>query len=278
MVTAVSKEDSKKAESVVLNKKADEDSVYTEAGYLPEKLLGHGAIPVWDYYLTNYDDEGNVRVAPSKTTIAMGSVQEAHPSYSPDAEIDKDGNGTVTIMFNYNTAEEKAWFDAISGLELVAYNENRNTINDHLQFEAKDNVAHGQGKVGTLTIKLGQDNFRSNGRYYVRVRSAAGSSAMASIHVVNKEAPTLLISESAISGRNLHFTVKDMVYGITVPIERVTLTDPTSDTKELNMIDDWYLIGDLFVLYNDVEAENGRNNIPYNGKYTITLYSNGLRP
>ncbi|MFR5245561.1 MAG: hypothetical protein ACLTFJ_12250, partial [Clostridium sp.] len=118
-VTAVSKEDSKKSESVVLNEKADEDSVYTEDGYLPEKLLGHGAIPVWDYCLTNYDDEGNVRVTPSRTTIALDAVREAHPSYSPDAEIDENGNGTVTIMFNYNTAEEKEWFDAISGLELV---------------------------------------------------------------------------------------------------------------------------------------------------------------
>ena len=276
-VTAVSKEDSKKSESVVLNEKADEDSVYTEDGYLPEKLLGHGAIPVWDYCLTNYDDEGNVRVTPSRTTIALDAVREAHPSYSPDAEIDENGNGTVTIMFNYNTAEEKEWFDAISGLELVQYNENRNTINDHLEFESKTNVPHGHGKVGTLTLNLGQENFRSNGRYYVRVRSEAGKSAMASIHIVNQEAPTLLISESAISGRNLHFTVKDMTYGVTVPIERVTLTDPTGDTKELNKIDDWYLIGDLFVLYNDVNAENGRNNIPYNGTYTITLYSNGFK-
>ena len=276
-VTAVSKEDSKKSESVVLNEKADEDSVYTEDGYLPEKLLGHGAIPVWDDCLTNYDDEGNVRVTPSRTTIALDAVREAHPSYSPDAEIDENGNGTVTIMFNYNTAEEKEWFNAISGLELVQYNENRNTINDHLEFESKIDVPHGHGKVGTLTLNLGQKNFRSNGRYYVRVRSEAGKSAMASIHIVNQEAPTLLISESAISGRNLHFTVKDMTYGVTVPIERVTLTDPTGDTKELNKIDDWYLIGDLFVLYNDVNAENGRNNIPYNGTYTITLYSNGFK-
>lgn len=276
-VTAVSREDSKKSERVVLNAEADDDSVYTEDGYLPDKILGHGAIPVWDYCLTNYDDEGKVRVTPSRTTIAMGAVQEAHPSYSPDAEIDENGNGTVTIMFNYNTAEEKEWFDAISGLELVQYNENRNTINDHLEFESKTNVPHGHGKVGTLTLNLGQKNFRSNGRYYVRVRSEAGKSAMASIHIVNQEAPTLLISESAISGRNLHFTVKDMTYGVTVPIERVTLTDPTGDTKELNKIDDWYLIGDLFVLYNDVNAENGRNNIPYNGTYTITLYSNGFK-
>lgn len=276
-VTAVSKEDSKKSESVVLNAKADENSVYEKEGYLPEKILGHGAIPVWDYYLTNYDDKGHVRVTPSKTTITLDAVREAHPSYSPDAEIDENGNGTVTIMFNYNTAEEKEWFDAISGLELVQYNENRNTINDHLEFESKTNVPHGHGKVGTLTLNLGQKNFRSNGRYYVRVRSEAGKSAMASIHVVNKQAPTLLISESAISGCNLHFTVKDMTYGVTVPVERVTLTDPTGDTKELNKIDDWYLIGDLFVLYNDVNAENGRNNIPYNGTYTITLYSNGFK-
>ena len=31
------------------------------------------------------------------------------------------------------------------------------------------------------------------------------------------------------------------------------------------------------MLYNDVHAENGRNHLPYNGNYTITLYSNGFQ-
>ena len=43
------------------------------------------------------------------------------------------------------------------------------------------------------------------------------------------------------------------------------------------MITDWYQIGDQLTLYNDVNADNGRNNIPYNGSYTLTVHSNGFK-
>lgn len=68
-----------------------------------------------------------------------------------------------------------------------------------------------------------------------------------------------------------------MTYAITTPIESVTLTDPKGDTKELRYINDYFLFGDLFVLYNDVNAEEGVNNLPYNGNYTITIRSNGFK-
>ncbi len=54
--------------------------------------------------------------------------------------------------------------------------------------------------VATLTIKANQDNFRSNGRYFVRVTStdAAGvtSATLVPIHVVNAETPTFEVEES----------------------------------------------------------------------------------
>lgn len=68
-----------------------------------------------------------------------------------------------------------------------------------------------------------------------------------------------------------------MTYAITTPIESVTLTDPKGDTKELRYINDYFLFGDLFVLYNDVNAEEGVNNLPYNGNYTITTRATALR-
>ena len=68
-----------------------------------------------------------------------------------------------------------------------------------------------------------------------------------------------------------------MLYAIKNPIESVTLTDPKGDTKELRYINDYFLFGDLFVLYNDVNAEEGVNNLPYNGNYTITIRSNGFK-
>ena len=259
-------------------------SVYAGTQYLPKYVWAHGAVAAWDYYLTNYDKDGNVRINPTRTTFNLTEEANAHPYYSPDAEV-KDGEtfgevvGNVTIMFNFNTDEEKAWFNGINKLELVEYNENKNTINSNLTYTSAGDVAHYNNKVGELTIPIGQSNFRNNGRYYVRVKSNGGdkASVLVPIHVVNEKAPTLLLRENAVSGRNLHFDVKDMTYAITTPIESVTLTDPKGDTKELRYINDYFLFGDLFVLYNDVNAEEGVNNLPYNGNYTITIRSNGFK-
>lgn len=79
------------------------------------------------------------------------------------------------------------------------------------------------------------------------------------------------------SGQNVHFQVENMVYGITVPVEMVTLKTPSGEVKTLEKITDWYLIGNTFVLYNDVNAEGGRNNIEQPGVYTLTVYSNGFK-
>ena len=266
-----------KVQTITLNGSGDGEAVYEGQQYLPDYVLTHGPIPVWDYALTNYDEEGNVRIHPSKTTFSLTEEAVKHPSYAPDTEIDENGNGKVVIMFNYNTDEEKEWFDGVNKLELVQYDSNRNTINSNLSYELEKDVAHGRGKVGELKIPVGQSNFTNNGRYYVRVKSTAGTSALVPIHVVNSVEPEISLKETAVSGRNLHMQVDNMVYGITQPIERVTLTDPTGETRELEKIRDWYLIGDLFVLYNDVEATDGRNNIEYNGNYTITVYSNGFK-
>lgn len=259
-------------------------SVYAGTQYLPKYVWAHGAVAAWDYYLTNYDKDGNVRINPTRTTFNLTEEANAHPYYSPDAEV-KDGEtfgevvGNVTIMFNFNTDEEKAWFNGINKLELVEYNENKNTINSNLTYTSAGDVTHYNNKVGELTIPIGQSNFRNNGHYYVRVKSNGGdkASVLVPIHVVNEKAPTLLLRETAVSGRNLHFDVKDMTYAITTPIESVTLTDPKGDTKELRYINDYFLFGDLFVLYNDVNAEEGVNNLPYNGNYTITIRSNGFK-
>ena len=259
-------------------------SVYAGTQYLPKYVWAHGAVAAWDYYLTNYDKDGNVRINPTRTTFNLTEEANAHPYYSPDAEV-KDGEtfgevvGNVTIMFNFNTDEEKAWFNGINKLELVEYNENKNTINSNLTYTSAGDVAHYNNKVGELTIPIGQSNFRNNGRYYVRVKSNGGDKAtvLVPIHVVNKKAPELSLKETAVSGRNLHFAVEDMLYAIKNPIESVTLTDPKGDTKELRYINDYFLFGDLFVLYNDVNAEEGVNNLPYNGNYTITIRSNGFK-
>ena len=239
-------------------------------------LMANGAVAVWDYHLTNYDEAGNVRVYPEKTTFDLDASDESIPYYSPDAEVTEEGTGEVIVMFNYSTAEEKQWFDGITDVDLVAFNENNNTLNDKLQYKTEQ-VEHNGKTVGQISISLGQTNFYNNGRYNIRVTSG-GQSWLFPIHVVNETAPSMHLQGNGgviQSGENVHFHVEDMVYGITMPVYRVTLTAPDGEIKELEKFTDYYLFGNLFVLYNDGE---GHNNIPDNGKYTIKVYAEGFKP
>lgn len=237
----------------------------------PDYMIAHGPVAVWDYHLTNYDKDGNVRIEPSKTTfnISGETASDVPAFYSADAELSAQGSGSVTIEFAQKTDADKAWFAAIpenGALKLVAYNENQNVLNDSLNYTKNSN--------GTLTIALGQTNFTSNGRYYVSVQSSDHDTALVPIHVVNEEAPSLTLSGSGtiVSGKNVSFKINDMTFGDTNPTYAAELTRPDGTTVSLEMITDWYQIGDSLFLYNDTN-----NNIPYNGSYTLTVHSNGFK-
>lgn len=237
----------------------------------PDYMIAHGPVAVWDYHLTNYDKDGNVRIEPSKTTfnISGETTSDVPAFYSADAELSAQGSGSVTIEFAQKTDADKAWFTAIpenGALKLVAYNENQNVLNDSLNYTKNSN--------GTLTIALGQTNFTSNGRYYVSVQSSGHDTALVPIHVVNEKAPSLTLSGSGtiVSGKNVSFKINDMTFGVTNPTYAAELTRPDGTTVSLEMITDWYQIGDSLVLYNDTN-----NNIPYNGSYTLTVHSNGFK-
>ena len=243
----------------------------------PEYFMANGSVYVWDYHLTNYDASGNVRVKPGKTTFSLQTKENEIKYYSPDAELqEKEGSqygvsGNAIVMFNYSTDEEKAWFDGITSVDLVAADDRNTTLNDNLTYECDNNVEHYGNRVAQITVPLGQSNFYSNGRYQIRVTSN-GKGYLFPIHVVNETTPSMLITETAESGKNLHFAVKDMLYAITVPIYKVELTDPSGTTSELTKIDDWYLIGDTFVLYNDKT-----NHLSQNGTYTLKIYADGFK-
>ncbi len=268
-----------KTQTITLNGTDGAAAVYTGKQYLPQRVLTHGAVAIWDYHLTNYDTAGNIRKEPKTTTFDLNKSANAHAFYSPDAVLRQDDtadniykvSGEVIIKFNYNTAEEKAWFDGINTLQLAGYSERLESLNSNLEFNTKV-ATNKYGHYGQLTIKLGQPNFFSNGRYYVRVKSTAGETVLVPIHVVNEKAPSMELTEMPESGKNLHFNVKDMTYGITNPIESVTLTAPNGKTEKLTYIEDYYLFGNTFVLYNDKE-----NHISYKGNYKLTISSNGFK-
>lgn len=252
-------------------------------------FLANGPVYVWDYHLTNYDESGSVRYSPKVTTFSLTNEEkDAIKYYSPEAvlreNVENSGNrydvkGEVELMFNYakGTDAEKAWVDGIAttgAVQLVSANENNSSLNNNLDYTLNKAYPHGTdgSTVACITVPLGQDNFYSNGRYQLRVTSN-GKSKLFPIHVVNETAPSMILTDTAAkSGQNVHFQVENMTYGITQPIYRVELTTPKGETTELAKIDDWYLIGDTFILYND-----NTNHIQTNGKYTLTVYADGFK-
>lgn len=263
------------------NANATKPQVGTVAG--DYYFLANGPVYVWDYHLTNYDAAGKVRVAPATTQFSLtNKEQDVIKFYSPDAILKQDDtasnlykvSGTVELMFNYanGTDAEKAWFDGITDVDLVSADDRNNTLNDNLNYDLHTDYGHGNSTVACITVPLGQSNFYSNGRYQLRVTSN-GTSKLFPIHVVNEVVPKLQSTSGSVkSGDKVYFKVKNMTYGITQPIYRVDLTDPQGNTKTLTKIDDWYLIGDSFILYND-----NTNNIPYEGNYTVTVYADGFQ-
>lgn len=266
------------SQSDTLSDNANPTAPTVETNTAPDYMIAHGAVSYFDYYLSNYDENGQVRVDPTKTTfnISGQEVTDVPAFYSADAELKaSDGqygvSGTVTIEFAQDTDADKAWFAAVpenktGTVQLVADNENQNVIADNLSYTKHND--------GTITIPLGQENFYSNGRYYVSVRSSGHDTALVPIHVVNAQAPSLSLSGSGSlgSGENIHFAIKDMTYGETAPIYAVELARPDGTTVSLEKFTDWAQIGDSLVLYND-----NTNNTLYTGSYTITVHSNGFK-
>ena len=281
-----------KTQTVTLGTAPEGSAVYTGDDYLPDYFLAHGPVAMWDYYLTNYDDEGNVRINAKKTTFGTAAAVNEHPSYSENTVLDEgDESGTAVIMFNYTNEKDKTWFDNIAkydesahdgALQLVSHDQYKTVLNYNLQFE-KGTADHNGNTVATLSIPFNQSNFRTNGRYYVRVCSTDAATGKKSytlvpIQIVNHDAPELTVSETPESGRNLHFKLKNMVYAITSPIESVTLRKPDGTVEKLENINDYFHISqDSFVLYNDVKAENGKDHLDQAGNYTITIDAAGFK-
>lgn len=245
-------------------------------------FLANGPVYVWDYHLTNYDAAGKVRVAPATTQFSLtNKEQDAIKFYSPDAILKQDEtasnnynvSGTVELMFNYakGTDAEKAWFNGITDVDLVSADDRNNTLNDNLNYDLHTDYKHGNSTVACITVPLGQRNFYSNGRYQLRVTSN-GTSKLFPIHVVNETKPYMKLTDAVHANQNVHFRVYNMTYAITQPIYQVDLTDPNNNTRTLEKFEDWYLIGDSFILYNDTN-----DNLPVNGNYTLTVYADGFQ-
>ena len=106
----------------------------TPAWAAPSEILAHGSVSVFDYYLDNYDENGNVRITPQKTTFDLSGQQTETDAtlpafYSPDAELTTDSSGfdagaEVLIKFALNNDSQQQWYDGITKVMLMSENGN----------------------------------------------------------------------------------------------------------------------------------------------------------
>ena len=260
--------------------------IVTNKRRTPEFVIGSSRISRFDYYLDNFDNEGNRRMKPGITTFnsdfkASQKISE-RPYYAPDVEVGKD----LTVMFNYTSDDDKKWFDNIpktGALQLVEDSDNQYTIKKDVQYEKKF-VEHG-GQKAALVIKTGGTNFRSAGYFRLRVMSEGSKSYMLRVRLEYPGQPRLFLREPVLkSGKNLHFDVEGVTLGVKNAVEKVELTLPNKEVRTLRHNIDYFFFGNLFVLYNDVtkgkeeDGTKGINNTLYKGEYSLKIYFNEYKP
>ena len=289
-VKVVSKADNKLSQTVKLNRDADAGKVVapvlTTEAKSPKYIIGYGKVAVWDYYLSNYDDEGKLRYKPKTTTFDLNLAATRKVTEKPYYTVPAVEEGNVEVQFNYTDEADKTWFDRIpseGALQLVSDNENQTTLNKELVYTKSFKEHHGK-TVAVLTVSTNQSNFRNRGYYRIRIKSADSKAILVRVKVEGKETPEFLLKEPSVqSGKNLHFAVKNVVVGLENPVEKVELILPTGEIKTLRYISDYFMFNDLFVLYNDVtrgkeeDGSKGVNNIPYNGNYTLRVHFNSYK-
>ena len=289
-VKVVSKADNKLSQTVKLNRDADAGKVVapvlTTEAKSPKYIIGYGKVAVWDYYLSNYDDEGKLRYKPKTTTFDLNLAATRKVTEKPYYTVPAVEEGNVEVQFNYTDEADKTWFDRIpseGALQLVSDNENQTTLNKELAYTKSFKEHHGK-TVAVLSVSTNQSNFRNRGYYRIRIKSVDSKAILVRVKVEGKETPEFLLKEPSVqSGKNLHFAVKNVVVGLENPVEKVELIIPTGEIKTLRYISDYFMFNDLFVLYNDVtrgkeeDGSKGVNNIPYNGNYTLRVHFNSYK-
>jgi len=288
-VRVVSNKDKNISQTVKLDRPSDAKLVtpiVTNKRRTPEFVIGSSSISRFDYYLDNFDNEGNRRMKPGITTFnsdlkASQKISE-RPYYAPDVEVGKD----LTVMFNYSSDEDKNWFKnipATGALQLVEDDESQNTIKRNVQYEKK--IVEHSGQKAALIIKTGGTNFRSAGYFRLRVKSEGSKSYMLRIRLEYPGQPEIFLREPVLeSGKNLHFDVEGVTLGVKNAVEKVELTLPNKEVRTLRHNIDYFFFGNLFVLYNDVtkgkeeDGTKGINNTLYKGEYSLKIYFNEYKP
>lgn len=263
----------------------------TEAGdasSAPANLVTNGPVSAFDYYLDNYDSDGNVRVHPGKTTFAVNGTKSDAASevpssyYVPDAEIDQDGKGEILVKLSLKTEEQEAWFSKLTTIK--AMDTDNKIVNGNLTFTTSTDDTY--GKTGVIRISLPATNLRSRGQYQLNLVSSYSKNKL-TVPVELVDATDFNMSLGSLNpnpkkGECFTFDIvgkngESFGNEILSPIYRVDLTMPSGKVKTLTKISQWYEIGSMLHICG-VDTDDEENVITdEEGVYTVTVYAHGYK-
>ena len=281
-------------QEVVLNQtKAGEVVTAPQAGSasdMPDYLIANGRIPRFDYYLDNYDSEGNVRDRLTHTTFDLKGERERKSIvkapiryWTSDTKIDAMGKGELIVKFALENEEHEKWFDQITNIKVL--NPEYNILNRNMMFETYKES--GFGNTGVIKIALPQSNIVNRGRYYLNIASNyVRETRTVPIHLVDATNFKMILSSSTpspVTGGDIKFTIKgengeSFGNDIRIVAKRLVLTKPSGAVVELERIKDWHVIGDLLTISGSSgEGADKKINTDEEGIYTISLYADGYQ-
>lgn len=252
----------------------------------PSAILTNGSVSVFDYWLDNYDKDGNVRVRPEKTTFHLsGKSQEVSPEvpadyYLPDTMIDKDGKGRIQLKLSLKTLAHENWFDQLKTIKVL--DSENSILNKNLIFTTVIETEY--GKTGVITIQLPQTNLFVRGRYQLNLSSRYSKATMnVPLHLVDNRLFVMnlnTLNPSPKVGEDFAFDIvgpdgESFGTEILSPIYRVDLTMPSGKIKSLTNINQWYEIGAMLHICGTDTDDNVITD--ETGIYTVTAYANGYQ-
>lgn len=233
----------------------------------PSKILTFTNMPVWDYHKTNYDNQGNVRLKPEKTTFNLNGKEEKH-SYIPHFNIgETEVKAPITIGCDLKTDEHKNWFENINKITKEDSTENPN-LEQKLEFEKDGN---------NLIIKGNQRALDYNKLHNLKIYSKGHDSVTIPINIVQSKPINILVSYpmNPKTGEDVKFKLDNFNYAVLNPVNKVFLTHKNT-RKELVKLEDYHVVSDLVTIYaKNTESEEG--NLLEPGEYTLEVYADGFK-
>ncbi|MCR8746930.1 hemoblobin-interacting domain-containing protein [Romboutsia lituseburensis] len=221
----------------------------------PSKVLVSGPISVFDYHKTNYDENGNVRINPQKTTFNLKSKDYTNNNV-PKLTSQKSKLGEdIVINYDVNHKNSKDWKESIYSVEKV-YLDNKKT--EKLRYSLED---------GKIVIKSESTAINGrNGEHIIKVKSKGYDDIKTKIEIV-KDAGQINLSPNYnyIAHSDLLFELENFDYAVQNPIYEVLL----DGQKLMGDCKEYHIVSNLITLENDCKSKLTP------GQHTITVKAHG---